>query len=46
MVEVSQEDREVVRDMLKEVAEYVRRKYAVPIPEVRDFLREMLKVSV
>lgn len=45
-MEVSEEDREVVRDMLKEVAEYVRRKYAVPIPEVRDFLREMLKVSV
>ena len=46
MVEVSQEDREVVRDMLKEVAEYVRRKYAVPIPEIRNFLREMLEVSL
>jgi len=45
-MEVSQEDREVVRDMLKEVAEYVRRKYVVPIPEVRAFLREMLEVSV
>ena len=45
-MEVSQEDREVVRDSLKEVAEYVRKKYAVPIPEIRDFLREMLAVSV
>lgn len=46
MVEISQEDREKVRTILKDVAEWVRKKYDLPIPEIRDFLREMLAVSV
>lgn len=46
MVEVSQEDREKVRTILRDVAEWIRKKYDVPIPEIRDFLREMLQVSV
>jgi hypothetical protein len=46
MVEVSQEDREKVRTILRDVAEFVRKKYDLPIPEIRNFLREMLQVSI
>jgi len=46
MVEVSQEDREKVRTVLRDVAEFVRKKYGFSIPEISDFLREMLGVSV
>jgi len=45
-MEVSQEDREVVRDMLTDVAEFIRKKYGFSIPKIQDFLREMLEVSV
>ena len=46
MVEVSQEDREKVRTFLRDIAEFIRKKYDLPIPEIRSFVREMVDVSI
>lgn len=45
-MEVSQEDREKVRTILKDVAEWIRKKYDLPIPEIRSFVKEMVDVSI
>jgi len=46
MGEVSQQDREAVRSRLVEAAEFIRKRYGLPISEIKELLREMLEVSV
>lgn len=46
MSKVSQEDREFVRSELADLARRFKRKYTLSIEEIRQFLREMLTVSV
>jgi len=46
MVDISREDRELVRSDLTSLAEFLKKKYAMTIPKIRNFLREMLDVSV
>lgn len=46
MSEVSQEDRELVRSDLADLARRLKEKYSLSTEKVRHFLREMLTVSV
>lgn len=45
-MKVSEQDKEIVRETLKDLAEFVRKRTNMTIPEIRSFLREMLEVSV
>lgn len=44
--ELSEGDRDFVRDELVFVAEYIRKRYAYRIPQIRRLLHELLEVSV
>lgn len=44
--ELSDRDRELVKDKFMEAAEHIRRKYAYRIPQIRRLLHELLDVSV
>lgn len=44
--ELSQVDRELVKGKLVEAAEYIRKKYAYRIPQIRRLLHELLEQSV
>jgi hypothetical protein len=47
MTEISEEDRELVRKELIEIADRLRKRYrGLSIPNIRRFLKEMLSVSV
>lgn len=43
---ITEQDRDVVRSGLVEIAEFIRKRYNLKIPVIRSFLHEMLDVSV
>ena len=46
MNEVSREDREIVREELASIAEFLHVKRGLSIKKARQYIREMLDVSV
>ena len=43
--EITSIDREIVRGLLKEAAEHIRKKYGLQIPVIKRFLYEMVSVT-
>lgn len=45
-VELSEEDREFIRQDLCDLADKLRKSYKMSVPQIRRFLQQMLSVSV
>jgi len=46
MERVSSEQREMIREMYAEMANYLRKECKLTVPEIRKVLREMFSVSI
>jgi len=46
MNKISPEDRETIRNMYAEMANYLRKECKLTVPEIRKVLREMFTVSI